>query len=80
VANLIKRVNWVPTCYMTQAAAYSFMEQSQARQVGACCNVGSDAGRCCTLFRGHSGDHEAWGYSYTVLMEKWENKDEVSSH
>lgn len=68
---------WMKNTYLTLGEALNHADTTLAKQVGDCCKV-EDDGFGCTLFKGHSGDHEAW--SGNTCYHKWPNRHTTPSH
>lgn len=61
-------------------SASAHVEHTLPRQLGRCCSV-EDDGYNCTLFNGHSGDHQCWaGIGGAKLRYAWPNISNVTSH
>ena len=65
------------THYQNLNEALAHVERVMPRQVGDCCRV-QDDGFGCTLFTGHSGDHEAW--SRGTKFHQWPNITTIKEH
>lgn len=68
---MAKCPDWNPVNFMTKEGAESFVNQSLPRIVGRKCGE-KDDGFVCTLFKDHSGEHEAWGLGH-VKHHSWCN-------
>jgi hypothetical protein len=65
--------------YLTRDEAMSHFDQTMARTVVRCCGEEYN-GYHCTLFGGHSGDHEAWGVGRVKLEYSWPNLNPITKH
>ncbi len=64
--------------FLTEESALKHVEGTLPRQVASCCGV-EDDGFHCTLFTGHSGDHEAYNI-YKEMVHTWHNCRCVHNH
>lgn len=70
-----RKVKWIETNWFpTLKAAEEHVNRTLPTQSTERCCVRDD-GFSCTLLRGHSHDHEAWGGS--VMYHSWPNMQQV---
>ena len=65
--------------FQTLDEALAHANRSMPGQVKRCCGEEND-GYHCTLFQGHSGDHEAWGIGRVKMEYSWANINHTTNH